>query len=53
MSKISGPVSLPVVPMRNAVLFPGVGSVTLPGAVTVAVLLSVPVAEAEIGAVTV
>ena len=31
-----------------AVLFPGVGSVTPPGAATVAVLLSVPVALAEI-----
>ena len=31
-----------------AVLFPGVGSVTPPGATTVAVLLSVPVALAEI-----
>jgi len=36
-----------------AALFPGAGSVVPPGAVTVAVFDSVPVALARIGAVTV
>ena len=42
-SALAASVSLSV-----AELLPGVGSVTPPGAATVAVLLSVPVAEAEI-----
>ena len=43
MSALALSVSLSV-----ALLLPGVGSVTPPGASTVAVLLNVPVAEAEI-----